>query len=152
MQLSEILVGLGDETFADMLKTVSIGKLKTFQLFERIKTRCHLAKLNTETLRKAAPRLFERIKEGDQDLTTELCQAILICHMDLIVDVLNFLEVPHEEGFFAKDQDVSAKLTGDWQERAYKEFSGKYPRAAVLLYLNHLAWEMTQPETVFNAA
>ena len=79
-----------------MLRTVSMGKLKTYQLFERFKTRCHLQKLNTETLRKAEPRLFERIKAGEDELATELAQSVLICHLDLIIAVLDYLGVPHE--------------------------------------------------------
>jgi len=67
MQISDLFVGLGEESFGATLRTVSIGKLKTYQLFERIKTRCHLQKLNTETLRRAEPRLFERIKSGEEN-------------------------------------------------------------------------------------
>ena len=58
MRLSEIFQGLGEETFAQLLRAISIGKLKTFQLFDRLKTRMHLAKMNSESLRKAAPRFF----------------------------------------------------------------------------------------------
>jgi hypothetical protein len=109
MQISDIFVGLGEDCFSAMLRTVSMGKLKTYQLFERFKTRCHLQKLNTETLRRVEPKLFERIKSEDE-LATELGQAILICHLDLIIAVLNLLEVPHEEGFFQKDVEVSTYL------------------------------------------
>ena len=151
MQLSDIVVGLGAPAFEDMLKTVSMGKLKTYHLFERVKTRCHLNKLNTETLRKSAPRLFDRIAGGDQDVAMELTQAVLICNMDLIVAVLDFLKIPHEEGFFAKDADIKQYLTGDWRERAFAEFSSKFPKAVVLLYINHLGWEMAEADTVFNA-
>ena len=74
MQISDILVGLGEPRFSSLLRTVSMGKLKTYQLFERLKTRCHLQKLNTETLRRVEPRLFERIKSGENDLATELAR------------------------------------------------------------------------------
>lgn len=149
MQLSEIFVRLGAESFTDSLKSVSIGRLKTYQLFERLKTRCHLQKLNTESLRKAAPRLLDRIGGGDEDLATELAQCMLVCHMDLIIAVLNFLEIPHEDGFFAKDTDVKSYLKDGWQKRAFDEFHDKFPRSILLLYINHLDWEMAKSETVF---
>ena len=57
MQLSDIFLALGEPTFTQILRSVSIGKLKTFQLYERVKLRFHLSKLNSESLRKAAPRL-----------------------------------------------------------------------------------------------
>ena len=152
MQLSEIVVGLGAPAFEDMLKHVSMGKLKTYKLFERVKTRCHVNKLNTETLRKSAPRLWDRMAAADDELATELTQAILICHLELIVDVLNFLGIPHEDGFFAKDAEVAGYLKDGWQERCYDEFSGKHPKSVLLLYLNHLGWEMAKTETVFNRA
>ena len=151
MQISDIFVGLGEERFGALLRTVSMGKLKTYQLFERVKTRCHLQKLNTETLRRAEPRLFERIKTEDE-LATELAQAVLICHLDLIVAVLNFLEVPHEEGFFQKDVDVTTYLKEGWEERVYSEFKEKFPEPAVLFYINHLSWEVLKTEQVYKAA
>jgi hypothetical protein len=151
MQLSEIFVRLGGESFGDLLKTVSMGKLKTYKLYERLKTRCHLQKLNTENLRKVAPRLLDRIGTGDEELATEIAQCILICHLDMIIAVLNFLEIPHEEGFFAKDIDVPSYLKEGWQQRVYDEFKDKYPKSVVLLYINHLDWEMAKSETVFTA-
>ena len=152
MQLSEIFVRLGVDTFADMLKHVSIGKLKTYKLYERLKTRCHLQKLNTESLRKAAPRLLDRIGGGDQELGSEIAQCILICHLGMIIEVLNFLEIPHEDGFFAKDIEIGPYLKDGWQQRVYDEFQTKQPRSVVLLYINHLDWEMAKSETVFNPA
>ena len=152
MQLSEIFVRLGSDSFGDMLKNVSIGKLKTYKLYERLKTRCHLQKLNTESLRKAAPRLLERIGGGDEELGTEIAQCVLICHLDIIVAVLNFLEIPHEEGFFAKDTEVAGYLKEGWQQRTYDEFKDKFPQQVLLLYINHLDWEMGKSETVFQPA
>ena len=152
MQMSDIFLGLGEERFSGLLRTVSMGKLKTYQLFERFKTRCHLQKLNTETLRRIEPRLFERIKSGEEELASELGQAILICHLDLIIAVLNFLEVPHEEGFFQKDVDVSTYLKDGWEERAYSQFKDKFPEPAVLFYINHLSWEVLKTEKVYQHA
>lgn len=151
MQLSEVYVGLGEEALSDLLRSISLGRLKTFQLFERLKYRLHLNKLNSETLRRSAFRLWPRLKEGDEELANELAQAILISHLDMIVAVLNFLEIPHEEGFFAKDLDAKQHLTDGWQQRVYERFKGEYPEKALLFYINHLGWEMTQSNEVFAA-
>jgi len=70
--------------------------------------------------------------------------------MDLIIDVLNHLQIPHQEGFFEKDADVSAYLTGDWQQRAWDGFHDKHPKAVLAFYLNHLALEMTKDPVLFN--
>src|SRR5882724_3979900 len=139
MQLSGIFQGLGEDTFTQLLRTISIGKLKTFQLYERMKVRLHLAKLNSETLRKAAPRLWIRVNESDEDFVSELSQAILISHMEMIKAVLDHLGIPHEDGFFAKDTKVAEFLTDGWQDKAFDAFQDKYPRAALVFYINHLA-------------
>src|SRR5437868_1369431 len=39
MQVSEIFLGMGEEAFAQLLRSISIGKLKSFQLYERLKAR-----------------------------------------------------------------------------------------------------------------
>jgi hypothetical protein len=152
MQICDIFMGLGEERFAAALRTVSMGRLKTYQLFERFKTRCHLQKLNTETLKRVEPRLFERIKSGEDELATELAQAILICHLDLIIAVLDFLKIPHEEGFFQKDIDVSIHLTGEWQDSVFEQFKERFPQSVLLLYINHLGWEILKTETVYQHA
>ncbi|OYW09510.1 MAG: hypothetical protein B7X34_06610, partial [Acidobacteriia bacterium 12-62-4] len=105
MQLCDIYLGLGEATFRDLLKQISLGKLRTYQLFERIKLRLRVVKLNGESLLKSAPRQWARLQdERDGDLAMDLSQAILVSHVDtLIVPVLNFLGVPHTEGFFDKD-------------------------------------------------
>lgn len=151
MQLSEIFVGLGEPAFTQLLRNISIGKLKTFQLYDRMKVRLHLPKLNSETVRKAAPKLWTRLSEHDEEFATELSQAILISHMDMIKAVLDELGIPNEDGFFAKDIDGSKYLTGDWQQRAFEKFKSVYPEAVLLFYLNHLGWELTKSEQVFQA-
>ena len=143
MVLSEMYAALGEERLREALRQVSISKLKTFQMYDRLKTRAHLAKLNSENLRNAAPKLLARIQEGDATLATELAQCILVTHMDMIVAVLNQLGVAHNEGFFDKDADVAAKLTGDWQQPVYDAQKDKFPRAVLVFYLNHLAAEVT---------
>src|SRR5947209_7366257 len=142
MQVSDIFLGLGEETLAHLLRSISIGKLKTFQLYERVKTRLHAQKLNSELLRKIAPRLWSRLEAKDDELATDLAQSILVSHLDLIQATLNFLGIPHEDGFFAKDADVSAHLTDGWQQRVLDEFRNKYPEAVLLFYVNHLGWEV----------
>jgi hypothetical protein len=153
MQLSDIFLRLGEDTFRQLMRTVSLGRLRTYQLFDSFKTRLHLHKLNSETLRNSAPRIWARLQEADSgDLATELSQAILVSHMDMIKAVLDELGVPHEEGFFSKDADISAHLTDGWQERVWQKFRASYPPAALLFYLNHLAWEVSKSENVFVPA
>jgi hypothetical protein len=142
MQLSGVFLQLGEERLPQLLRGISIGKLKTYQLYERFKTRTHLAKVNTESLRKAAPRFWQRLNEQDEEFATDLAQAILISHMDMIAAVLNFLGVPNEEGFFAKDLDAKQYLTEGWQTRVYERFKAEYPEMMLLFYVNHLGWEL----------
>ena len=47
----------------------------------RIKARLHTPKLNTEALRKVAPRSFQRVMEHDEEFATEISQAILVSHL-----------------------------------------------------------------------
>ena len=153
MQIADIFLRLGEERFAELMRSISMGRLRTFQLFDALKTRVHLHKLNSETLRKAAPRLWTRLgEENSGDLAGDLAQAILVSHLDLIKAVLDDLGVPHEEGFFAKDADVSGYLKDGWQQRVWEKFHGSFPPAALLFYINHLAWEVAKSEDVFAPA
>lgn len=145
MQLSEIYLALGQESFEQLLRTVSIGKLRSYQLYDRMKVRLHVSKINSEVLRKIGPKLWTRIASNDEEFATELAQAILISHLELIQKVLDFLGIPHDNGFFAKDSDIASFLKDDWEQRVYKEFAGKLPKSALVFYLNHLGWE-TLPE------
>ncbi len=149
MLLSEIYQGLGEDSFVDLLKSVSMGKLKTFQLYDRMKVRLHLPKLNSETLRRAAPKLWQRIAT-EEEFASDLGQAVLVSHLDMIRAVLDFLEVPHEDGFFAKDADVASYLKEGWEQRAYDEFKDKHPKAALIFYLNHLGWELQKEFHLFK--
>ena len=152
MQLFEIFLGLGQPVFAQLLRGVSIGKLKTYQLFDRLKTRLHAAKLNSESIRKAEPRLWARLSEHDEDLATDLSQAILISHMDMIKAVLDALGIPNEDGFFAKDIDGTKYLADGWQQKTYDQFKDKYPAAVLLFYINHLDWEVAKAQQLFQPA
>ncbi|MDQ6706493.1 MAG: hypothetical protein M3Z85_11020, partial [Acidobacteriota bacterium] len=67
MQLSDVFLQLGEDGFKQVLRGVAIGKLKTFQLYDRFKTRTHLVKLNTENLRNAAPRFWSRLEQHDEE-------------------------------------------------------------------------------------
>jgi hypothetical protein len=152
MQLSGVFLELGEERLGQLLRAISIGKLRTFQLYDRFKTRTHLPKVNTELLRKAVPRFWQRLNAGEEEFATDLAQAILVCHLDMITAVLNFLGIPNEEGFFGKDANPKEHLTEGWQDRVYTEFSAKYPPAVLLFYINHLGWEAASQERAFLPA
>jgi hypothetical protein len=152
MQVSDIYLGLGEEAFRELLRSISIGKLKTYQLYERIKARLHVQKLNTEALRKVAPASWQRVGEGDEEFASELAQAILVSHLDMIVAILGFLEIPNEEGFFAKDLDAAKYLTEVWQSRVYERFRDRYPAPLLLFYINHLAVEVAHAGELYQPA
>lgn len=150
MQVQQIFLGLGESAFSELLRSISLGKLKTYQLFERMKARLHVTKLNQETLRKIAPRSWERLGEpGSDEFATELSQAILVSHLDMIKAVLDELGIPHEEGFFAKDLDASKHLTEGWQQRVFDRFQGTYRASLLLFYINHLNWELNKESELF---
>ncbi len=152
MQLSGVFVELGEERLAQLLRAISIGKLRTYQLYERFKIRTHLAKVNTENLRKAAPRFWQRLQADDVEFATDLSQAILVSHLDMITAVLDFLGIPNEQGFFAKDIKADDHLTEGWQTRVWEKFQADYPAALLLFYINHLGLELAGQETIYLAA
>ena len=151
MQLSEIFLGLGEGTFHQLLRTISIGKLKTYQLYDRMKVRLHLAKLNSEMMRKAEPRFLVRLSEHDEEFATDLAQAILVSHLEMIKAVLDELGVPNQDGFFDKEIDGAKYLTDGWERRVFDKFKSTYPEAVLLFYVNHLGWELAKSEQVFQA-
>jgi hypothetical protein len=142
MQLSDIFLQLGEENFNNLLRSISIGRLKTYQLYDRVKTILYLNKLNSETLRKAGPRIWARIGEHNEEFAGEVSQVILISHQG----------IPHEDGFFAKDADVAGHLKEGWQQQVWEKFHTVYPAPALLFYINHLGWEITKAEQVFQPA
>jgi hypothetical protein len=150
MQLSDIFLQLGEPEFAQLLRGISFGKLKTFKLYDRMKIRFHLAKLNSESMKKAAPRFWVRLSAHDDEFANDLSQAILVSHMEMIKAVVDELGIPNQDGFFEKDLDGSKYLTGDWQHRVFDKFKDLYPRAVLLFYLNHLGWELLKSEEVFQ--
>jgi hypothetical protein len=92
--------------------------------------------------------------------------VFLLSHLEMITEILNFLKVPNEQGFFDKDLKPEEYLTDGWQQRVFDEFSGKdepaplseaktkhrYPREILLFYINHLDWELTKTEQLFIPA
>jgi hypothetical protein len=152
MELTDVFLALGERGFAETLATISIGKLRAYNLYEPLKTRARLAKLNVQGMRKAVPRFWERLGAGDGELASDLAQAVLVSNLDMIVEVLDFLGISHHDGFFEKDLDASGLLTEGWREQAFGNFRGKYPEPLLLFYLNHLAMEVTKAEDLFTAA
>ena len=153
MTISDVFLQLGEERLRQLVRGISIGKLRTYQLYERFKIRTHLTKLNTENLRGAVPRFWKRLNEQDVGFATDLSQAILIAHMEMIIAVLNFLGVPNQQGFFEKDIDASKFLTEGWQARAFDHFKADYPEPLLLFYINHLGSELgSEPKAFIPAA
>jgi len=152
MRLCGIYQALGEDVFRQLVRGISIGKLKTYQVYERFKLRARLAKLNSESLRKAEPKLWARIEAGEEEFATDLAQVFLLSHLGMIVDVLNLVGIPNEEGFFDKDLKPEQYLTEGWQERVFNEFSGKYNREVLLFYINHLDWELNKTDKIFLPA
>ena len=142
MDISEVYRSLGQEGFAQLIRGISIGKLRTYQIYEGFKVRAHLTKVNTESLRKSTPKFWDRIMAGDEEFGRDLAQSILVSHLDLIGGVLDFLGVPHENGFFAKDMDPKPYFTEGWEDRVFEKFRAGNSEPLVLFYINHLRWEM----------
>src|SRR5258708_29639456 len=126
MQVCGGLQGVGPDVFHSLVRGISIGKLKTYQVYERFKARARLMKLNAEALRKAEPKFWARIEAGEEDFATDLSQVFLLSHLEMIVDILNFLGIPNEQGFFDKDLKPEEFLTDGWQKRVFDQFSAKY--------------------------
>lgn len=127
-----------------------MGTLRAYQLYDSFKIRARLNKLNTEHLRKAAPRFWERFEQQDEDLARDLAQVVLVSNSAFVVEVLDFLGIPHDgSGFFQKDTGIEQHLTDGWQQRVAGEFRGRYPEALVRLYVNHLMWEVNKQAEVF---
>jgi hypothetical protein len=89
------------------------------------------------------------VTEKDDEFATDLGQAILVSHLDMIKAVIDDLGIPNQDGFFDKDIDGSKYLTDGWQQRTYEKFKDAYPAQVLLFYINHLAWELAKSEEVF---
>ena len=152
MQITDVYLGLGQEAFGQLIRGISIGKLKTFQIYEGFKVRAHLPKVNTELLRKSTPRFWARIAEPDEDFAKDLAQAVLVSHLDMITAVLDFLGVPHENGFFAKNMDPKPYFTEGWEDRVYEKFRSGFPEPILIFYINHLRWELLGAAELYRPA
>ena len=150
MKSSAIFQGLGCEGFEELMSGVSIGKLRTFQAYDALKVCAGLSNVNHAKLRKALPRLWNRLKEGDDSLAGAVAQAILVSNLEFVIRVLDFLEISHDgSGFFQKIDQEGKSLRDGWQKSVYNEFKNGYPEALILLYLNHLASEIDPSSDVF---
>ena len=151
MHIADVYRGIGGDGFAQLVRGISIGKLKSYQIYEGFKVRAHLHKLNTETLRKATPKLWERILQ-EEDFAKDIAQAVLVSHLDMITAILDSLGVPHENGFFAKEMDPKPYFTEGWEGRVYEKFHESYPEPLLLFYVNHLRWEMLDAAEYYQPA
>lgn len=152
MQLTDAFRQLGEAGFEQLIRSVSIGKLKTYQIYENFKTRARLPKLNTEHLRKATPRFWSMITQGDEEFAKDLAQVVLVSHLDMIIAILDFVGIPHDNGFYSKDLDASRYLTEGWAERIFEKFRAVYLQPVLLFYINHLAWELKAAAQPFAPA
>jgi hypothetical protein len=152
MDISDVYLGMGQDAFDRLVRSVSIGKLKTYQMYEGFKVRAHLSKVNTEALRKSVPKFWARLESRDEDFGRDLAQAILVSHLEMIVAILDFLGIPHESGFFAKDMDPKPLLTEGWEERVFQNFREKYPEPLLVFYVNHLRWELLGATELYRPA
>jgi len=150
MQISDVFLGMGEEDFGQLVRGISIGRLRTYQIYEGFKVRAHLHKLNTETLRKALPRFWARIGERDDEFGTDIAQAVLVSHIDMVSAVLDSLGVPHENGFFSKKMDPKPFFTEGWEQRVYEKFHGSCPDSLLIFYINHLRWELLEAEELYR--
>jgi hypothetical protein len=121
-------------------------------MYEGFKVRAHLHKVNTELLRKSIPKFWARVNERDEDFGKDLAQAMLVSHLEMISRVLDFLDVPHENGFFAKDIDAKPFFTEGWEDRVYEKFRSEFPGPILLFYVNHLRWELLGASEPYHPA
>jgi len=152
MEICDVYLGMGQDAFERLVRGVSIGKLKTYQMYEGFKVRAHLHKVNTEMLRKSVPKFWARLSERDEDLGKDLAQAILVSHLEMITAVLDLLGVPHENGFFAKDVDPKPFFSEGWEDRVYQQFRERFPDPILVFYINHLRWELLGATEVYRPA
>ena len=153
MNLIDAYRALGQPRFETLADGVSMGALKTYSVYAGFKARSRLGKLNRQRLRRAAPNLWRRIADGDSGLARDFAQAVLVSNIAFVVNVLDFLEIPHDgNGFFDKDANPGEKLNDGWRQRVFDEFRGRHDEALVLFYINHLGWEMGRADEPFTGA
>ena len=57
MELTEVFQALGRSSLQELIEGISMGRLRTYDVYDSLKVRAHLSKLNRERLRRAVPRL-----------------------------------------------------------------------------------------------
>jgi hypothetical protein len=150
VDLSEVFISLGRPGLDELLRQISMGALRTYQMFDSFKIRARLSKLNAEHLRKAGRSFWERLEQKDEDLAGELAHAVLVSQIAFVVEVLDFLGVSHDgSGFLTKDAALEKQLTEGWQQRVLEAFLERYPEPLIRLYINHLTWEADKQAPVF---
>lgn len=150
MDFPEVYERLGMERSDRLVRSVSIGALKTFNVYEAIKIRSQLHTLNRQKLRAASHNLWRRIVRGDADLARDLTQAVLVSNIAFVAAVLDHLGIEHDgNGFFAKEGDYTEQLGAGWERAVFDTFRDRYPEELVLLYINHLGWETATLERPF---
>ena len=153
MDLTEVFQALGRSSFQELVEGISMGRLRTYDVYDSFKIRAHLSKLNRGRLGRAVPRLWDRLRQGDQDLARELAQGILVSNLSFVVEALDFLQIPHDgSGFFDKNSSAAKDLEDGWQAKVFAEFRERYPQPLILLYTNHLAWEFNRSSAMFLPA
>jgi hypothetical protein len=152
MRLSDVFLKLGESGFGQLIRGISIGKLKTYQLYDSFKASAHLIRLNTDNLHKHVPRFWSRLNGHDEQFAKDLAQAVLVSHLDMIAAILDFLGIPHDGGFFKKDLDAKSYLTEGWAERVFERFRTVYSESVLIFYINHLLWELTDVAEPFVPA
>lgn len=150
MQICDVYLELGQDAFVQIIRSISMGKLKTYQVYEGFKVRARVHKLNTEILRKSTAKFWTRLNERDEDFAKDLSQAILVSHIEMIIAVLDELGVPHENGFFSKDVDPKPYFAQGWEDRIVAKFRGAFPEPVLLFYINHLRWELLGSADVYH--
>jgi hypothetical protein len=88
------------------MRGVSMGKLKTVSALRSHQDAYAPGKLNAENLKRRLHGFWTRLSEKEEDLGADLSQSVLVCHLDMIVAVLNFLGIPHEDGFFRQGSRI----------------------------------------------
>ena len=96
---------------------------------------------------------WQRLEAHDEEFATDLSQAILIAHMDMIIDGSEFPRNPQSAGLFRERSGRQSFLTEGWQTRALEHFKAEYPEALLLFYINHLGCELGgEPQAFLPAA
>jgi hypothetical protein len=68
----------------------------------------------------------------------------------MIAAALDFLGVPHENGFFAKDMDAKPYFTEGWEDRLFGQLKSAYSDTILIFYINHLRWELLGAESIYQ--